>query len=210
MADQLCTTAQVKARLQNAATGVVFSVTDTTMIGELIDEVSDWIEHYTGRKLVPDNAATYVFDTVAGYVLRVPMGIRSITSMGINVLVHQPDTGGTYVTLSAATLLLRPRSGDLPFGWPPTEIHLSRATSSVFATVENGATVTGNFGWAATPPDIQAVCIDAVVAAFQSRKNGASSALGVEDSALPPWSGFFGRGSPQRGTLDRYKSWAIA
>ena len=209
MADQLCTTGQVKNRLQNAAAGVTFSATDTTTIGELIDQVSDWVQHYTGRKFVPDNAATYVMDTTAGYTLRIPRGIRTVTSMGINILTHQPDTGGSYTTLSAATILLRPSTADLPVGWPPTEVRLSRATTSVFATVENGATITGNFGFATTPPDIAAVTIDAVVAAFQTRKMGASGVIGAEGDAVVPWVSFFSRGSPQRGTLDRYRYQAI-
>lgn len=210
MADQLCTPAQVKARLQNAASGVTFSATDTATITEIIEQVSDWVQHYTGRKFVPDNAATYVFSTEAGYILRVPRGIRSVTAMGINSLSHQPDTGGSYTSIAVpASILLRPSTGDLPIGWPPTEIRLSRATSYAFGTIENGATVTGNFGFAATPPDIQGVVIDAAVAAFQNRKVGASGVIGADADAVTPWAQFFSRGSPQRGTLDRYRYWGI-
>lgn len=205
MADQLCTTAQVKARLQNAAAGVTFSATDTTTIGELIDEVSDFIQHDTGRKFVPVTSTTYVLDTQAGYILRVPMGVRTVTALGVSQS-HQPDTGGTYVAITVPTnILLRPSPADLPVGWPATEIRLSRAQSIVFGDVENGASVTGTFGFAATPPDIQAVAIDAVVAAFQNRKIGASGVIGAEGNAVVPWASFFSRGSPQRVTLDRYR-----
>lgn len=202
MADQLCTIAQVKARINPAG---ISDVVDDAMLTEMVEQVSDWIQHFTGRKFVPDNAATYVVDTQSGYVLRIPRGIRTVTSMGVNSLSNQPDTGGTYTTLSAATIMLRPSSIDLPVGWPPTEIHLSRATSSVFATAENGATITGNFGFATTPPDIQAVTIDATVAAYQSRKNGASGVIGAEGDAIIPWVSFFSSGSPQRATLERYR-----
>src|SRR3954470_1309144 len=102
MADQLCTTAQVKSRL-NITDG-----TDDALISELIDQVSGWVETYVGRKLVAEDATTYVFDTEAGYVLRIPRGIRSITSMGVAPTVHQPDTGGTYTVIPAADILLRP------------------------------------------------------------------------------------------------------
>lgn len=202
MADQYCTIAQVKARLNPAG---VSDTVDDTMLTEMVEQVSDWIAHFTGRKFVPDNAATYTFDTTGGYVLRIPKGIRTVTSMGIATLSHQPDTGGTYTTLSAATIMLRPSNGDLQVGWPPTEIRLSRATTSVFATIENGATVTGNFGFAATPPDIQAVTIDATVAAYQNRKLGTSGVIGAEGSAIVPWVSFFSSGSPQRATLERYR-----
>lgn len=206
MADQLATTAQIKGRLFPA--GVTDGV-DDALISELIDQCSAYVQSYTGRKFVAETAATYTFDTESGFVLRVPRGIRTVTSMSIATLSHQPDSGGTYSTVLAATILLRPLAVDRPEGWPATEIRLSRATTSVFSTIENGATVTGNFGWATTPLDITAVTIDAVVAAYASRKNGASSTLGADELALPPWSQFFGHGSPQRGTLDRYKHWAI-
>jgi hypothetical protein len=208
LADQLCTPTQVKNRLQNAAAGVTFSTTDTTTIGELIDQVSDFIQHYTGRKLVPVTSTTYIVDTQAGYVLRFPIGVRTISALGI-ASTHQPDTGGVYTSVAAATILLRPSGPDLPVGWPATEIRLSRATASVFSTAENGASVTGTFGFAATPPDITAVTIDAVVAAFQNRKLGTSGVIGEDGTAIVPWSSFFTRGSPQRATLERYRYMAI-
>jgi hypothetical protein len=209
MADQLCTTAQVKARLFPAGPA---DVTDDTLISELIDQCSDWIGDYTHRKLVPVSSTTYVFDTRAGYVLHVPIGVRSISSMGVATLTHQPDSGGSYTTIPAGDILLRPKVQDGPEGWPFTEVRISRAhTGSVaaFATIENGATITGTFGFAATPPAIQAVTIDAVVTAYQNRKNGASGVIGAEDTAIVPWVSFFSKGSPQRGTLDRYRWLAV-
>lgn len=203
MADQLCTTAQVKARINPAG---VSDAVDDTLISELIDQVSDWTQHFTGRKLVPITSTTYIVDTQGGYVLRFPIGVRTCTALAINTLAHQPDTGGSYPSvIAAANILLRPSGPDLPIGWPPTEIRLSRAQTTVFGTIENGASVTGTFGFAATPPDIQAVTIDAVVAAYQSRKNGASGVIGADGDAIVPWVSFFSRGSPQRATLERYR-----
>jgi hypothetical protein len=205
MADQLCTVAQVKTRV--FPTGVS-DASDDPLFSELIDQVSAWIQNFTGRKLVPDNAATYVFDTVAGYSMRIPRGIRSITSMGVNNLVHQPDSGGSYTTVPAADILLRPKPAELLEGWPPTEVRISRGTlaGSIarFGRVDNGCTITGNFGFAATPLDITAVAIDAVVAAYGARKVGASGVAGTDGVAITPWTAFFGRGTPQRATLDRY------
>lgn len=210
MADQLCTTAQVKTRIFPAG---VTDTADDALISELIDQVSDYIEQYTGRKLVAVASTTYVFDTVAGYVLRVPIGIRTITSMGVNNLAHQPDSGGSYTTVTAADYLLRPKTQDGPQGWPFTEVWISRGTLagtiSVFGNIQNGCTITGTFGFAVTPPDMVSVAIDAVVAAFEARKNGASGVIGADMGALTPWSGFFGPGSPQRGTLDRYRFQAL-
>jgi hypothetical protein len=204
MADQLCTTAQVKVRLFPAG---VADASDDALISELIDEVSGWVQGYTGRKFLPINSADYYFDTVAGYVLRVPYGIRAVTFLGV-ASAPQPDTGGTYTTVPAADYVLRPRTQDLPDGWPFQEIRIARAATGAvrtFSTAENGAKLTMTAGFAAIPKDIEAVTIDATVAAYQSRKNGASSVIGADMGALPPWSQFFGRGSPQRGTLDRYR-----
>lgn len=207
MADQLCTTAQVKARLQSSAGGVVFTAADDTLISELIDQVSDWIQHYTGRKLVPVNSATYILDTQAGYVLRFPMGIRAVSALGVNTTAHQPDSGGSYTAVTAANILLRPSPADLPVGWPATEIRLLRGNTQglVFNTIENGASLTCTAGFAATPPDIAGVTIDAVVAAFQNRKAGASGVIGADGTPVIPWANFFMKGSPQRGTIDRYR-----
>ena len=188
MADQLCTTAQVKARLFPAG---IADATDDTLISELIDEVSDWVQHNTGRKFIAEAGQTYVFDTEAGYVLRIPRGIRAITSMGVNNTIHQPDSGGSYTTIPAADRLLRPKAADLPVGWPFTEVLLFRGvltgTISSFGRVDNGCTITGDFGFATTPPDIQAVAIDGTVSAYQMRKNGTSGVFGVEANMGVPW-----------------------
>jgi hypothetical protein len=129
--------------------------------------------------------------------------------------VHQPDTGGTYTNvIPAADILLRPKAGDLPVGWPPTEVHISRGTLagtvSAFGRIDNGCTITGNYGFATTPPEIQAIVIDAVVIAYAHRKDGSSGAVGPDDVPLPPWARFFSRGSPQRDTLNRYRHQAIS
>lgn len=199
MADLLCTIAQVKTRAG------ITDTADDAMLTEMVTEVSAWIEAYTGRKLAPDNAATYVFDTVAGYSLYVPYGIRSITSMGV-ASGHQPDSGGTYTTVAAAGILLRPKSQDGPIGWPYTQVRLARAGATVarFSDAENGCTITGNFGFASTPADIESVAIDAVVTAYSTRGNGTSGVVGADGFSGPPWSQYFSKGSPQRGTLDRY------
>ena len=206
MADQLCTTAQVKARLR------ITDATDDTLISELIDELSDWLQHETGRKLVADASQTYYFDTRAGYVLHIPRGLRTVTSLGV-ALTAQPDSGGTYTTVAATDYLLRPKVQDAAGGWPFTEIWISRGTLAGtitrFATVQNGAKIVGDFGFATTPPDIQGVAIDAVVAAYQSRENGVSGVIGADDGAIAPWASFFGRGSPQRRTVDRYRWFAV-
>jgi gp6-like head-tail connector protein len=211
MADQLCTTAQVKLRIFPAG---VTDTSDDALISELIDQVSDYIQQYTGRRLVPISSTTYVFDTVSGYVLRIPIGVRTISALGVNNLLHQPDTGGSYTTVTAADYLLRPKVQDSPPGWPFTEVWLSRGTLTgtvgSFGTVTNGCTITGTFGFAATPPDIQGVAMDATIAAYQARKLGTSGVIGADEGSLTPWNDFFSVGSPQRATLNRYRYMGLA
>lgn len=206
MADQLTTLAAIKSRLSISDTA------DDVLLGTLNDQVSGWIEGYTGRKFVPETAVTYTFDTSAGYVLRIPRGIRSISAMGIASMTNQPDSGGTYTAVTLpGSVLLRPRAQDLPEGWPATEVWLSRATNStpLYGTIQNGVTITGNFGFAATPPEIEAVTLDAIASAYSVRRMGASGVIGADDTAVVPWVRFFSHGSPQRGTLDRYRYFGI-
>ena len=138
-----------------------------------------------------------------------------LTSMGIATnMSHQPDSGGTYTTIPAHDLLLRPKAEANDIGWPFFEVWLFRGsltgTIARFPTAQNGCTITGNFGFATTPPDIQSVAIDGVVAAKQAMGDGASSVIGADALAISPWKDFFGIGSPQRKVLDSYRYWGLA
>lgn len=197
MADQLCTTAQVKTRLGITDAGV------DALISEYIDQVSDWISEYTGRKLVPDAGATYTFDTLRGSIIEIPRGIRAVTSLGLSA-VDQPDSGGTYTTVAAADIALRPLTQDRPTGWPAFRVVVLGGAWRV-STARNGAKIVGDFGFAAAPPEVQGVALDAVVAAFKSRKMGTSGVIGGDDQAVVEWGAYFGWGSPQRQTLMRLR-----
>ncbi len=207
MADQFATASNVKDRVG------ITDVTDDTMLGLMCDEVTAWMQGYMGRRMIPETAATYVFDTEYGSVLYVSRGIRTITSMGV-ASTHQPDSAGTYTAIPAADILLRPKAVDAPEGTPFTEVHITRGTLAgtirYFYRADNGCTITGNFGPAAVPADLRAAAIDAVAAAYAVRRQGASGVIGADDIAAVPWSQFFGRGSPQRATLDRYSWQAIS
>lgn len=197
MADQLCTTAQVKARAQITDAG------DDAVISLLIDGVSDWIEDRARRKLVPDNAATYLFDTSEGSIIYVRRGIRSITSLEV-ATSDQPDTGGTYTTLAASEYTLRPLPAELRVGWPPDTV-IIRGSSPRLRAALNAARITGNFGFAATPPGIIEVAIDAVVAALATRGDAAAQVIGASGVAVFPWSTYFGEGTAQLATVEGYR-----
>lgn len=202
MADQVVTLAQVKARLE------VTDVTDDALIGELIDELTDWLQDVTGRKLVPEAGATYLVDTGPGSVIEVKRGIRAVTTLGI-ASSDQPDAGGTYTNVAAADILLRPLAIDRKPGWPATRI-LIRGTSGQLSAALNGARIVGDFGFATVPPVIQGVALDAIVTAYTSKRGGASDVIGADATTIYPWSKYFSKGSPQRATVDRYRVLGIA
>ena len=202
MVDQLCTTAQVKARDE------IPDGSDDAVLSELIDQVTDFIQGFTRRRLLPDNAKTYFLDTAAGAVIDVPRGIRTVTSLDL-ATSDQPDTGGTFTTsVAAADMLLRPSELFRRPGWPPDQILLRGASVGVLTTGLNRAKLVGDFDFAATPPAAQAVAIDAVVAAFAGRTDGASEVIGADDVPSIPWAKYFAEGSPQYNTLLRFRAGA--
>lgn len=200
MADQLCTTAQVKTRVE------VTDANDDALISELIDQVSDWILDFTKRQFVGTAAVTYVVDTGAGGVIEVPRGIRAVTALDI-ASSDQPDTGGTYATsIAAADILLRPNSLFRRPGWPAVRILIKSSGAGRLAAALNGARITGDWGWASVPPAIAGVAIDAVVTAFNARQGGASDTIGADRTAIYPWASYFTAESPQYRILDRYRA----
>lgn len=198
MADQLVTLVQIKARL---------SITDTTddvLLGELNDQAADFMQELTGRKFVPDNAATYYFDTAPGSLIRVRRGIRTVTALSI-ATSDQPDDGsGTYTAVAAADVLLRPKLQDRRPGWPALEIWISGSTGRLSRAI-NGAKVTGDFGFAEVPPSVQAIALDAIAAAYTSKQAGDSDAIGADASPVAVWGRMFAEGTVQRQTLNRYR-----
>lgn len=200
MAD-LTTLARVKAQLKIATV----DPSDDAYLGTLIEDLSDWIQEYTGRTLTPVAGVTYVLDTAAGSVIPFPRGVRAVTALGV-ATVDQPDTGGSYTAVALTDVLIRPNSAYRKPGWPGTEIWI-RGSAARLAQTVNGAQVTLDEGWAATPPAIQRVCDDAVAAAFQARRAGGSGVLGADGNPMPiDWSRWFGWGSPQRQTLLRFRA----
>lgn len=200
MAD-LVTLAQVKIRCNVDAT----DVTDDTLLNELIHQVSEWIQEYTGRTLTPVNAATYVLDTSAGSVIDFPRGVRAVSALDV-AASDQPDTGGTYPTsIAAADILLRPSSAYRKPGWPATQI-LIRGSTGRLVQALNGARATLDEGFAATPQAIQGVALDAIANAYATRQGPTDQGIGEGDTPLFPWAQYFGRGSPQRAQLDRYRA----
>lgn len=174
----ICSTYDVEQRL-----GQTLTANDRELVLDLIRGATDEIEEFTGRWFTPrplNGTTTYRFHTRPGRTLRLPRGIRSITTLGI-ASTGQPDTGGAYTVADPAGYYLDPPDGDRTAGWPATFLRLRYETGLLFYSATFGAEITGGFGWAAVPARIQAIGADAVVRRWLGKTRAAPSvALGPD------------------------------
>lgn len=201
----LCSIYDVKQELGIAAT----ATGDDETILEKIKQVSVAIEGYTGRWLAPrptDPASTTVYrmHTSFGVRLRVPKGIRTITTLGV-AQIGQPESGGSYVTQTTGIYYIDPPTMERSVGWPGTAIEFVYPLGGRFYQASYGAEITGSFGFAAVPDDIQGVAVRAATRRFLGKGGGGVSvAVGPAGTEilLPDMSG------ADRRALDFYKDTA--
>jgi len=177
MADQLCTAAQVKARIGATDAG------DDGVIGEVIDQITAEIQSFVGRRLIAEAGATYIVDTAQGHTIRIPRGIRAVSAMGIAAL-DQPDAGGAYQAVTLADVLLRPLANDRRPGWPPDRVVLKAGPlggTVPLRTAANGATITGDWDFATPPLFVVRIAVNASVSEFLDRRQaGKAGAEGID------------------------------
>lgn len=208
-AGYLCSVYDLKQRL-----GTTSSADDELLL-EIIREVSDDIEDYVGQWLAPrptdpTDTMTLVFD-VPGDYLWWPrrsvaleysgkrVGIRSFTSAGY-ASTSQPDTGGTFTSIPAASLVIRPRPASTD---PGLRLEfLATGSGGFFWTGQNTITVTGSFGPASVPPRIQSVALAMATRRYMGKET-AAAAIGLgPDGGVK----LLGDISPaMRNTLDRMR-----
>lgn len=182
------------------------------LILEKIRQVSSEIEGYCGRWLAPRptnpaSTATLNFDvgcySRAFYLVndfRVT-GIRTLSTLAI-ATTSQPETGGTYTNATLADVLLRPRP--VADGPATSLVFSDRPTGAVswFYPGYNTVQVTGSFGPASVPADIQSVAIMAAVRRFAGKGSGAPTVSLGPDGGVVLLTNF----SPDMmKTLDRYR-----
>ena len=202
------------------------SANDDENILEKIRQVSSAIEHFIGQWMAPRptdpaSTTTLTFDVPWTYGYNYNYGwrrsllldrgsrltgIRSFTTVGI-ATIDQPDSGGTYTNAATADVMLRP--------WPSADgpalrLELNRyptGSINLFYPGRNTVSVTGSFGYASVPYDIQGVAIRAAVRRFIG-KGGGGTAVAVGPNGteilLPDMSG------ADRITLAQYKIPAVA
>lgn len=178
----LCSVSDVEQELGRTATA-----NEREQILEKIKQVSRAIERATGRWLAPRptnpaSTTTLYFTTDYGQELHIPRGVRTITSLGV-ASEDQPASGGTYTTATAADYYIDPPvaeriDADEPGKWIRFRDNPTGPVSW-FVRAAHGASVTGSFGPAVVPPDIQGVATRAALRRFLGKgASGTSIAVG--------------------------------
>lgn len=183
------------------ALGTSANADDDENILDNIRQVSVAIEGYCGRWFAPrplSGTTTYRMHTHAGRVLRIPKGIRSITTLSTAVQ-DQPATGGTYSMASG--YYIDPPDIERDVSWPGTSVRFMITSGSIFYDASYGVEIVGAFGWASVPHDIQGVAIRAVVRRYLGKAGTGAVAIGPEGTEflLPDLSG------SDRRALDFYR-----
>jgi hypothetical protein len=148
--------------------------TDTTEDENLIEwlrQSTSFIQTYCGRRFTPDAATTYTVDGMSavahGRCLPFPLGVRTLTTLEVAT-----QTGGSFATVSAGDVFLRPADAERTPGWPYTQVWLSDLSSSHFYPGLGNVRLTGTFGWSAIPGDLSAIALTLAVSAARERGAG--------------------------------------
>lgn len=210
----LCSLYDAKQRL--FPPGHTDTTEDEAILGYIV-QVSRFIENRTGRRFTPDPASgttTYRFHTRASSCcpycgnrsLYIGRGVRSVTTLGI-ATEDQPSSGGTYTSATSTDYYIDPPDVERSPGWPGLWICFrSNASGSEtsYYTAAFGAEVTGAFGFAAVPGDIERVALNLVVSLHRERGSvggGDSVTINIDGSrTFERWLSF-----SDRMTLDFYR-----
>jgi len=153
------------------ACGITNADTDL-WLGGVISAVSEAIEAVTGRWFAP-RSATYYFD--AGHdddCLETPMGVVSLSYLGV-ATADQPDGGtGTYTAIPAASFYLDPPVQNRRNGAPAYRIVLSETGAYRFPYwgQKRAIKATGVFG--ATSPRVSQIATAACIRAYRAKLSG--------------------------------------
>jgi hypothetical protein len=124
---------------------------DDAAFAAALEAVSRMIDLYSNRFFYPQNTATRRYTPSSHTMLNVD-DVRTVTA----VKVDMNDDGVYETTVPAGDVLLEPLNP--PLGHPYTRLVL-RTGRRGWPTVTAAVEVTGNFGWAAVPPQVQQACL---------------------------------------------------
>ena len=175
-----CTAQNVKTRL-----GISDS-TDDTLIGNVVDQVNDYIEAQTWRPIGPSSGtATFdgIEDCTDNRTLYVRQGIRSITSITV-----APSTGASPVTGTVADFVILPRVQNRRPGWPGFEVRIKDTVTgpvSAFAPGFGDIVIVGDFGWESIPPSLTELAEALAVRTWHARQSGQADVVGSDANGEP-------------------------
>lgn len=191
-AQSYATTANVKTRLG------ISDNTDDTLLGNIVGQVNGWIEHYIGHPVGPLTGVTYTFDGYDSYdtgmgamwggrALYITQGIRTITTLQI-ANTTQDAVNNLFVTATSTDYVILPRDQDRRTGWPGSEVRFVDIPSGpviLFYPGYGNVKITGDFGFAAIPPELTSVAEIVSVRAWHARKTGQVDIIGADDTGAP-------------------------
>lgn len=136
------------------------------------------IEDYIGFGAGVGSTAARTYDGDGTMRLFVRGGLT-----GLEKLEVADQTGGTFGTYT--DYVLKPYSHERPTGWPAWYVQLTDLAATDFSvgyeTVRLTPGTAGNFGFAATPPDLSRIADVLGTRMFQSRQTGELLIVGSDD-----------------------------
>lgn len=142
---------------------------DDTVIEDIIEAVSRYIDGATVRRFYADSSNTaYYFTAEDSHILFIP-DFSSIASIDID--------DGTYTwgtTLSSSDYITLPENATAD-GVPITQIEMRWDSAETWPGYRKGVKVTGKKGWPAVPDDIKTACLMIALNVNQERSGQSSS-----------------------------------
>lgn len=179
--------------------------TDDTVLGNVCDQINDYIEDRTHRVIAPISSATYYYDGDGSRSLYLPItadgthigGIRAITALSC-----QQYTGAGFSAVDSSQYFLRQVVG---IRGPFERLLFTDYPTGMFSSWPRGfktVQITATAGWAAIPDDITDLALTAATRAWHAIENGQSDIVGTDEMGRPLVSRFFAARDLE--TLDRY------
>ncbi len=154
--------AWMNARGQSAST----DATDDTVIEDIIENVSRWIDGQTGRRFyVNSTDETRYYSPEESDCVQVD----DMSAAPTTVSVDYDGYGTSFTDLTVTTDYVLMPVNALLKGMPYTRIELAYDSSEYFPTIRNGVKVVGKFGFAAVPDNIKSDCLAVAQNIYRSK-----------------------------------------
>ena len=146
---------------------------DDTVIEDIIEFVSRWIEGQTSRKfIIESSASTRYFESEDGLTV-----YTDEISSAANITSVSVDYEGmmeTYTALTVTTDYFALPDNAAALGLPITGFEIAPTTSNYFPTTRRGIQVVAKFGWATVPDNIKVDCLAIALNIYKERSGQAA------------------------------------